>query len=268
MTRTVFAVILAAAAAAACDVQVSDKGVSVDIAEGKAADEWTRAYTLAKGGRLEIINTDGPIEAFPATGAQVEVRVQREVRSRSDEAARELLKQLAIREEVSPDRVKVEAPEMPQVRGFRQGYRFDYRVSVPPGLTVVLRTQNGPIRLENVDGQFTVNTTNGGINGRGVTGTLDATTVNGGITMELGPVSGDVRLNTVNGGIRLDVRPDLNASLDASAVNGGVIVHDGVPLSGGSRDRQRVTGRINAGGPTLLVQTTNGGVRIGVAGRQ
>ena len=63
----------------ACDVKVGKDGLSLDVASGKAADEWTRTYTLPKGGRLEIINVNGVIEVFPATGSQVEVVAKREV---------------------------------------------------------------------------------------------------------------------------------------------------------------------------------------------
>ena len=45
---------------------------------------------------------------------------------------------------------------------------------------------------------------------------------------------------------------------------GGVTTQDGLPLKAGDRTNRRVTGRLNDGGPRLSVQTTNGGVRVGV----
>jgi hypothetical protein len=259
-------VALVAAALAACDVKVTENGLDVDVVQGRASDEWTRTYDLPKGGRLDIVSIDGGIEAFPAAGSQVEVRVRRQVQSRSDEAARELLAKVAIKEEVGPDRVRVESPDVRQFGGLLQSVRLEYRVNLPPGLVVSLRTQNGGVRLENVDGQLTAATTNGGVTGRGVTGAIDASTVNGGIVMDLASIAGDVRVVTVNGGIRLDVPADVKASLDASAVNGGVSVQQGLNLEPTERSRLRVTGPINGGGPRLLVQTTNGGVRIGMRG--
>jgi hypothetical protein len=258
-------VVVLALAAASCDVRVGEQGVSVEMVEGRATDEWVRTYTLAPGGQLEIINANGIIEAFPAAGSQVEVRAKRDVRGRSEEAAQALLKQVTIAEEVAPDRVKVETGE-PQYNGFRQGISVTYRVSVPPGLTVSLRSQNGGVRLENVDGRFTASSTNGVITGRGVSGSLDASTVNGGINVELASVSGDVRMTTVNGGIRLEARPGLNATLEASAVNGGVMVRDGFPLQFTEREPRRVAGRINNGGSKIVLRTTNGGIVVG-AGR-
>jgi hypothetical protein len=66
----------------------------------------------------------------------------------------------------------------------------------------------------------------------------------------------------VNGAIRLDLSPDVQATLEASAINGGVVVRDGVALESTERGRQRVAGRINKGGPKIVAQTTNGGVVV------
>lgn len=258
----VSALFLTAALGAACDVQVGEQGVSLDIVEGKATEEWTRRYTLPKGGRLEIVNVDGAINVFPATGSQVEVRAKREARSRSDKAAQELLARMAIIEEVTPDRVKIETPEPPR-EGFRQRHQVEFQVNIPAGLVVSLRSANGGIRLENVDGQLTAASTNGGITGHGVSGTVDANTVNGGIVLGLTAITGDVKVVTVNGGIRLDLPTTINATLDASAVNGGVSVQEDFPLAATERARLRLAGTINKGGPTISVHTTNGGIRIG-----
>jgi len=51
-----------------------------------------------------------------------------------------------------------------------------------------------------------------------------------------------------------------------TAVNGGVSTQDGLPLTADDRTNKRVTGRLNKGGPRISVQTTNGGVRVGVTG--
>lgn len=246
----------------ACDVRVGDKGVSVGIMEGTASDEWTRSYAIAPGGQVEVLNGNGAIEVFPSAGPEVEIRALREARSRSDEAAREMLKQMTVAEDVAPDRVRVETKQ-PREGGFLERVRVTYRVSVPPGLSVSVRSERGGVRLENVEGRFTAASTNGTINGRGVSGAVDASTVNGAIAIELAEVTGDTRLTTVNGGVRLDIGPGVNAMLEASAVNGGVVIREGFPIETTERERLRVAGRINDGGPTIVVQTTNGGIVLG-----
>ncbi|HVQ15116.1 MAG TPA: DUF4097 family beta strand repeat-containing protein [Vicinamibacterales bacterium] len=252
---------------AACDVKVGEGGdVSVDFG-GKASDEWVRTYDIKPGGHLEITNINGQIQATRATGSQVEVRATREARAGSEEASRALLQKTEMREEVAPDRVVIEAPDV-QGRGFgRPQLTVRYEVRVPPGLNLRLKTQNGEVRLEDVSGdRIDATTTNGGITGRGVSGAVEAQTVNGGITMDLSAVTGDSRMTTVNGGVVLTLAPGVNANLEATVVNGGVQVRDGLQLTVEEQSRQRVAGRIGSGGPRLVVQTTNGGVRLGARG--
>ncbi|HLG57224.1 MAG TPA: DUF4097 family beta strand repeat-containing protein [Vicinamibacterales bacterium] len=251
----------------ACDVKVGEHGLSVDMAHGKAGDEWKRTYSLPPGGRLEILNINGVIEAFPSSGTQVEVVARREVRASSDEAAQELLAKAQMIEEVAADHVKIELKTDPDSGpgGLRSRNQVSiaYQVGLPPGLNVSLRTENGAVRLENVQGRFAVASTNGPLVGKGISGSMDATTVNGGIQMELTAVTGDSKVVTVNGPVTLALAPDVNGELEAGAINGGVFVQDGFPLTASERTMRRVAGRINKGGPRIVVQTTNGGVRVG-----
>jgi hypothetical protein len=254
-------------AAAGCDIKVSDKGeVNVDLVEGRASDEWTRTYKLPKDGQVEIFNGVGPLEAFPATGNDVEIIIRREVRARSDEAAAQVLKELQVEEDVTPARVKVESRRSDQMRGFRQNVRLEYRVNLPPGLNVSLKSENGMMRLENIQGRITASATNGGIAGRGLSGPLEATIVNGGINIDLAAVSGNITLSSVNGAIRLFVPADINATLEATAVNGGVNVDERLVYKATERGRTRVVGQFNAGGPKITLNSTNGPIRVGPTG--
>jgi hypothetical protein len=264
-TRT--ALLFAALALAGCDIRVGDKGdVSVDITEGKAEEAWARTYTVTPGGRLEIINVDGTIEVQPATGNSVEVRARRESRAGSDEAARELLATAEIVEEVAAGHVKIEARPIKRdgARSFgrRPRVSVEYKVLLPPGLTASFHTQNGAVRLDNVNGKLDAATTNGTITGRDVAGSITAATVNGGVQMGLSAVSGDVLLTAVNGSIRVELPATIDAQLEATTVNGGVSVDEALGLTAAERTRQRVTGRINKGGRRIAAQTTNGGVRV------
>jgi hypothetical protein len=249
--------------ASACDVQVNEKGMSVDLVEGKASDEWSRTYTLPRDGQLEIVNSLGSIEVFPATGAAIEVLVRREVRSRSDEAAQEILKGLKIEEEISPSRVVVRSQRANELRGFMQSVRFNYRVNVPAGLTATVTTENGNVQIDNVQGTLSANSTNGSITGRGVSGPFHGRTVNGRIVLELQSVAGEVSLSTVNGPIRIALPIDANADLQANSVNGGVSVDETLVYKATERERTRVAGQLNAGGPKIILDATNGPIRIG-----
>ncbi len=93
-----------------CDIRVNEGGaVSLGVSRGRASDEWTRTYTVAKGGRFEVANENGAIEVRGTTGPQVKVKAYREVSDRSDDEARARLSKLQMREDVAPDRVQVRA---------------------------------------------------------------------------------------------------------------------------------------------------------------
>ena len=159
----------------ACDVRVGDKGVSVGVASGKASDEWVRTYTLAPGGQLEIVSDGGPIDVSGTDGTRIEVRIEREARAGSDEMAREALKSVEIVETASAGSVRVETrrPDGGSRSGLRRSsVSVRHLVHLPRGATASFRTQNGGIKLENVQGRLSASTTNGGVTGTGLSGAV------------------------------------------------------------------------------------------------
>jgi hypothetical protein len=258
---------------AACDIQAGEgKEFSFGIASGKAQDTWTRTYTLADKGRLEIINVNGRITAEPATDDKVTVEGRRTAKGSTDEAAKEMLAKLEIREEVSPDRVRVES-RPPRMSGFN-GHEIEWTIKVPKGVVVDLRTVNGGVRLDGLQGEVHAKTTNGGVKGINVTANiLEASSVNGGIDIELGgalDANGTIDIETVNGGVTLGMAADSKATIVARAVNGGVRV-DGLDIhkqeqSNSFESKRRLEGTLNGGGAKVNVSTTNGGVRISRSG--
>jgi hypothetical protein len=96
--------------AAGCDVRVSDKGgVSLDINEGgRAEDESTQSYPLSKGGRIDLETNNGGSSSFARPALRGGAR-PRQVRAKTDEEAKELLKQQSFTVETTPDRVTIRA---------------------------------------------------------------------------------------------------------------------------------------------------------------
>jgi hypothetical protein len=257
------ALAVAAVLAAGCDVRVGENGVSVDVASGKAQDEWSRSYTVTAGGTVEVINFNGPIVVEAATGSQVEVKAIRQARAGSEEDAQALLRKVEIKEEVAPGRVAIQTANVPGLNLGRRSVSIEYRLKVPAGLHVSVKTENGGVGLHDVDGTIAAATTNGGVRGTNLSGAVSAHIVNGGIVMDVARVSGPIELESVNGGIRLDLPPDVNADLDARVVNGGIVAEDDLTLTASEKSRTRVTGKFNRGGPAISASTVNGGVRIG-----
>jgi hypothetical protein len=272
--RLLFAALALAAVLPGCDIKVDDKGeLSVDVSHGRASDEWVRSYTLAKGGRFEIANQNGEIVVKGTTGAEVKVTAHRQVNASSDAQAQDRLKNIKMREEVTADRVFIEAQSGNEegFGGFQRGLGIRWEVEVPAGLTLSVKTTNGTVRLDGVDGRITAATTNGNVSGS-ASGSVQGSAVNGSVALSLASVTGDVQLRTVNGAIRLTLPPTADADLDATTVNGGVSVDERLVLADVSSNRSNfgpmtsIRGRLNKGGARVTLQTTNGGVRVTTPG--
>jgi hypothetical protein len=261
------AVLMFTSALAACDIAVDGHGgFDFGIAAGKAQDEWTRTYKVAAGSRLELINVNGRITAEPTDGHQIELRAERSAKAASDEAAKEVLGRIEMREEVGADRVRVEV-RAPRMSG-PSGHEFKWTVKVPRGVSVDLRTVNGPVHITGLDADVRARSTNGGITGVRLNPTsVDAAVTNGGVEIELvrAVTTGTFDLEAVNGGVAINLPEDSKADISGRCVNGGISTN--LPLDiVGEQTRRRVDGKLNGGGARISLETVNGGVRISRAG--
>ncbi len=247
-------VTLAASGAAACDVVLT----SLD-AKGKAQDQWSRTYTVAPGGLVEILNTNGEIDVAGGTSGRVEVVAERTARGMTDEDARKLLGQLQIAEDLSPSRVRLEtkAPS-----GEMRHVDVKYHVKVPAGISVRLENTNGGVEVTAVTGAVKAETTNGTVRGRDLAGAVEATTTNGAVRLDVREVApGGIRAETVNGLIELTMPASAKADVDANCLNGRISI-EGIKLDGPEPTRRHVAGRLNGGGPRVALDATNGKIQL------
>ena len=262
------AIVVAAVSLAACDIAVDGHGgFDFGMAAGKAQDEWSRTYKVAPGGRLELININGRISAEPSDGTEIEVRAERSTKAASDEAAKELLGRIEMREEVSGDKVRVEV-RAPRMSG-PSGHEFKWHVRVPRGVSVDLRTVNGGIDVRGLDAEVRARSTNGGIKGLGlVPSAVDASVTNGGIEIELARAvsSGTFALEAVNGGVSISLPEGSKADITGRCVNGGISASGLALETVGEQTKRRLDAKLNGGGARISLETVNGGVRIGRAG--
>lgn len=263
-------VLVAGLSVAGCDIQAGNGGdFKIDFASGKAQDTWSRTYKLPATGRFELINVNGKITAEPTDGADVIVEGRRTAKGRSDEAAKETLAKLEIREEVGESTVRVES-RPPRFNGGFGGHEIDWTIKVPKGVIVDVRTINGGVRLNNLSNEIHAKTTNGGVRGDNITpSVIEATAVNGGVEFTLGSpldATDSVDLETVNGGVTLALPSESKATIAARCVNGGVKV-DSLDISkdeqsNDSERKRRLNGTMNGGGANVKMNTTNGGIRL------
>ncbi|HSL20774.1 MAG TPA: DUF4097 family beta strand repeat-containing protein [Vicinamibacterales bacterium] len=241
--------------AAACDIVGG-------FESQRETENWSKTYALQAGGRLEVANVNGRIELRGSDTDKVEIRAEKIGKGSTPEGARDMLKRIEIREDVSPDRIRIET-RIERTGITRGNGEVRYTISAPAGARVKLETVNGGIEVENVRGGAELDTTNGGIVARRMAGALDAETTNGGIQAELDELAPDgVLMECTNGGLRLTLPRDAKADITARITNGGISV-DGLEVERiGEQTRRRLDGRLNGGGPRVRLEGTNGGIRI------
>ena len=228
----------------------------------RATDEWSRSYPLEAGGEIRIVNTNGKIEIEGTEGSTVEVKAEKIARGATDAAARELLPRIVIKEDIKPDRVSLETERM---SGIMIGAAFEvrYHVRAPKSAVVNITNTNGQVALAALNGKVKAQTTNGGVNGRKLAGGVDARSTNGGVTIDMASIGPDsITLRTTNGGVTLTLPDSTKANLTASCTNGGINVSALDNLEISEQSRRRLEGRLNGGGTSIEVRTTNGGIRV------
>ncbi len=138
------AVVAAAAALSACDVVVN----SLE-SKGQAKDQWTKTFTIAATGDVEIVNANGRIDVTGVEGTQVEVVAERIAKAMTDEDAQKVLAQVEIVETVTEGGVRLET-KAPKGEGRR--VEVTYHVKVPASVSVRLQSANGTIAVAALDG--------------------------------------------------------------------------------------------------------------------
>lgn len=228
----------------------------------KASDVWEKTYDLGETPRLSISNTNGSVTVRTHDAPRITVRAERTVQAVTDEGARELLAATTINEEVQGASVSLTTRRPPSF-GMGQQAEVRYEVSVPRGASVALRTTNGALSLEGVQGTVELETVNGRVRGTRLGHVQSAETVNGSIDLSFDQVPGKgATLETVNGSVELTIPAAAAATLSVRTVNGSISVNGFGRVNERERGRRRYDGDLNGGGPDLRVETVNGSVTI------
>ena len=218
--------------------------------------EETRA--LASDGRFELENVNGHITL--TTWSKDEVLIEAERAAVTEEA----LERISVEIEGEGDevRVKTRYPKgKPWFMGGNPG-KVDYHVTLPAGVRARLKTVNGPVNVEGLDGDLRVESVNGGLELSDLGGEVRAKTVNGGIhaTFDRTPSGGHHSFNTVNGGIEVSLPDGTAGRLEATTVNGSIDCD--LPLDVETKKKRRLEGRLGPGGGSFEFGTVNGGIDV------
>jgi hypothetical protein len=124
------------------------------------------------------------------------------------------------------------------------------------------KTSGGSIEVRHAGGDLYARTSGGGISIDEALGTVDATTSGGSIRARLAQQPhADSRLSTSGGGITISIAPNVAVDLDAHTSGGDVDTDVPVTLLGRQRENA-IEGKINGGGPKLLLRSSGGDIRV------
>ena len=206
------------------------------------------------------------VDAAPNGGIKVQgeargdVQVEACVNATADSAeqARALAQRVAV--VATADRISATGP---QNLNRREGWSVSYRLVVPNKTSLSLRSTNGGISLEDVDGDIEFRTVNGGVNLTRMAGNVRGRTSNGGVDVELDGSTWNgqgLDVETQNGGVRMSIPANYSARLETGTVNGRMNIEFPVTVQG--QVTRRIEAQLGSGGPLIKVQTSNGGVDI------
>jgi DUF4097 and DUF4098 domain-containing protein YvlB len=217
-----------------------------------------RTITIATPDKLKVSSMNGGIHVVgeDRRDVRVEARVQAWAGSASE--ATDILREIQI--ETANGTIHDKGPNF---HLGHQGYGVSYVIHAPRQISAELKTLNGGIGLEHLNGNLQFDTTNGGVDLLDLAGDVRGSTVNGGLDISL---SGDrwngkgLQAETTNGGITLNIPEHYSAHLETGTVNGGIEVNFPITIQGDIK--HHLATDIGSGGPTIHAETTNGGVTL------
>jgi hypothetical protein len=142
------------------------------------------------------------------------------------------------------------------------GTGAEYEVSIPSTLERIgIETSNGQIQVVDCNGTVDAGTSNGAIRLTGTRTVERLSSSNGAIDAEIRALDADAQVTTSNGAIRLALAPAINATVEARTSNGQVTV-SGLTLTASDSRPNELEGMLGAGGPRLVVETSNGAITL------
>jgi hypothetical protein len=194
------------------------------------------------------------VKGSPRTDILVRARIDTWARAGVD--PRGLVGQIQIA--TAGGQIQANAPAFPD----DQGYAVTFEVLAPSRTDLRVNAHNGGISISDVSGQIDFHTVNGGVKLSRLGGNVRGDTTNGGLSIDL---AGDrwegqeLRAETRNGGISMTVPERYSARVEASTVNGRVMLnHPDARMTGD--DRRNVSVTLGSGGGLIRAETRNGGI--------
>lgn len=120
-------------------------------------------------------------------------------------------------------------------------------------------TSGGSILVEGVEGELKTGTSGGSIRLADISGSVKASTSGGSIHADIREVGDYLVLHSSGGGIDVDLPLDEGMDLD---IKGNRVTMSDYSNFNGRKDKDRILGTINGGGPEVKISTSSGSVHI------
>lgn len=130
------------------------------------------------------------------------------------------------------------------------------------GGNLEIRSSGGSLEARRVGGTVFARTSGGSITFGDVRGAIDAETSGGSIRASISAQPhGDSRMSTSGGGITVSLAPNIAVDLDAHTSGGGVT--SDLPITViGHVSEDTLNGKVNGGGPKLVLHSSGGGIHV------
>ena len=189
--------LLAAAAAAA----MLASGCEISVGEGLYSLHEEKRFQVTGTPEIHLASFDGSIVVRSWDRAEVLVEIEK----RASDKARAAAIRVSAGQAGGTITVEARKPDGPQVAlGFHVSPSASLVASVPARANLVIRTEDGSITVERVEGRIDLGSGDGSLRGVDLAGAIHAQTGDG--SMHFDNVSGTVDLESNDGGARLSGR--------------------------------------------------------------
>ncbi len=232
-------------------------------------EEFHQTYPLAADGKVQLDNVNGKVVI--TTWEQLEIKI--DAVKKADKQAD--LEAIEIEVESKPNQIRIHT-KLPETHS---GWKFlkhesgstsvNYDIKVPAGVRLEeIRSVNGSIDIEGVQGKVNASTVNGRLTAKGLASDAQLHTVNGAVQAEFDELEAakSVSLNSVNGAVKLTLPANADAEVSAHTVNGRIHTPAEIPATKTWPIGGEVKGTLGKGTTRVKVETVNGGIRIDKAG--
>jgi DUF4097 and DUF4098 domain-containing protein YvlB len=198
-------------------------------------EDFRYTFTLVNG-RIDLTSFNGSIEIIGGDNNTVEITGSKY----ASEQANLSKVQVEAVQEGNTVRIRATKPKEGSGWNCNCGAKFTIRAPRRTELTMI-KSSNGGIRVENIEGPVNLGTSNGSIKLMQVKGRVEAKTSNGGVDLQ--SIEGSVAVTTSNGQVTLD---NVRGGLRVNTSNGGI--------------RGRIVDTV--GNEPVQVSTSNGGIDL------